>query len=53
MIATYCECTGKHSSECSLGKRLRIKYSKPIQEVWDIAGAKRAEELVDLLMEIK
>ena len=52
ILASFCDCPGKHYADCSLGKRLKIKYHSSIQKVWDIAGAKEAESLVDTVMEV-
>ena len=52
-MITYCECIEKqHEKDCSLGKRLKIKYSPAITKVWDSIGAKEAEELIDEIMEL-
>ena len=49
----FCECGGHgHKAECYLGKRLKIKYSKVIQEIWSIVGGEKAENLIDEIMEL-
>ncbi|KKK48894.1 hypothetical protein LCGC14_3140560 [marine sediment metagenome] len=49
----HCECIGLHSSECLLGRRLKIKYCDKIQKIWNKKGAEHTEKLIDRLLRRK